>query len=72
MRRVLIIVENLPSPSIDGSGRRPTLASDRGYQVSVICPVANKSDSRFEVLDGIHIYRHPLPLEASGAVRVSG
>ena len=34
----------------------------------MICPTARAASSRYEVLDGIHIYRHPLPLEAAGAL----
>jgi glycosyltransferase involved in cell wall biosynthesis len=36
-----------------------------GYEVSVICPQRDNYLDIYEVLEGIHIYRHPLP-EASG------
>jgi glycosyltransferase involved in cell wall biosynthesis len=37
-----------------------------GYQVSVICPYGKGFTERREVLEGINIFRHPLPLEANG------
>jgi glycosyltransferase involved in cell wall biosynthesis len=38
-----------------------------GYEVAVICPVGRQYRARYECLEGVHIYRHPLPLEARGA-----
>ena len=35
--------------------------------VSIICPTAPGYERRYEVIDGIHIHRHPLPLEARRA-----
>jgi len=35
-----------------------------GWQVSVICPLNERYPSTFEIIDGIAIYRHALPLEA--------
>lgn len=66
--RVLIIVENLPVPFDRRVWQEATTLTQAGYEVSVICPVAKGYEKRYEVVDGIHIYRHPLPLEASGAV----
>ncbi len=39
-----------------------------GYQVSVICPKGKGHLQSREVIDGVHIYRHNLPVEASGPV----
>jgi glycosyltransferase involved in cell wall biosynthesis len=44
-----------------------TALKANGYQVAVICPAARGYTARYECLQGIHIYRHPLPLEARGA-----
>ena len=38
-----------------------------GYQVSIICPTGKGCELLFEEIAGIHIYRHPLPLEGVGA-----
>ncbi len=63
-RKVLIIVENLPVPLDTRVWNEATTLAAHGYQVSVICPAAKGFERRFEVIDGIHIHRHPLPLEA--------
>jgi glycosyltransferase involved in cell wall biosynthesis len=66
-RRVLIIVQNLPVP-LD---RRVWLESkalvDAGIGVSVICP-RGATDSKREVLQGVHIHRYAPPPVASGAL----
>lgn len=67
-RRVLIIVENLPSPFDRRVWQEATTLAENGYQVSIICPVGKGYEKKFEVIDGIAIYRHSLPLEADGAV----
>ena len=51
--------------------RSPRLAGgralrDNGWTVSVICPVSERYSKRYEVLEDIAIYRHPLPFEAHG------
>lgn len=65
-RRALIIVENLPVPFDRRVWQEAITLRDAGAEVSVICPRGRGHDARFEVLDGIHIHRHPLPLEAGG------
>jgi glycosyltransferase involved in cell wall biosynthesis len=67
-RRVLMIVENLPSPFDRRVWQEATTLTQAGYQVSIICPVGPGCEKRFEVIDGIEIHRHPLPLEAEGAL----
>lgn len=68
-RRVLIIVENLPSPFDRRVWQEATTLRAAGYEVSIICPVGiGYATERFLVEDGIHIYRHRLPLEAEGAL----
>lgn len=65
LRRVLIIVENLPVPFDRRVWSEATTLHSAGYDVSVICPQRPNYPAQHEVLEGIHIYRHPLP-EASG------
>ncbi|TAD89556.1 MAG: glycosyltransferase WbuB [Alphaproteobacteria bacterium] len=64
---VLIIVENLPVPFDRRVWNEATTLAAAGYSVSVICPMARGWTKAYEVIDGIHIYRHPLPFEAKGA-----
>ncbi len=66
--RVLIIVENLTLPLDRRVWQEATALRDAGYTVSVICPIGGAYTQRYECLEGIHIFRHPLPLEASGAL----
>lgn len=63
-----MIVENLPSPFDRRVWQESTTLRDAGYEVSIICPTGKGYEKKFEVVDGIHIYRHSLPLEAEGAV----
>ena len=67
-RRVLIIVENLPVPFDRRVWHEATTLRDDGYDVSVICPKAEGYEAGFEEIDGIHVFRHPLPFEAQGAM----
>jgi glycosyltransferase involved in cell wall biosynthesis len=67
-RRVLIIVQNLPVPFDRRVWQEATALQASGYQVAVICPKGRGYTARYECVQGIHIYRHPLPLEARGAL----
>ncbi|HMH18603.1 MAG TPA: glycosyltransferase, partial [Burkholderiales bacterium] len=66
-RRVLILVENLPSPFDRRVWQEATTLRDAGYVVSIICPTGKGCEEKFEAIDGIHIYRYKLWVEASGA-----
>lgn len=67
-RRVLIIVENLPSPFDRRVWQEATTLQRAGYQVVIICPTGKGYEQRRELIDGVWIYRHSLPLEADGAL----
>jgi glycosyltransferase involved in cell wall biosynthesis len=66
-RRVLIIVENLAVPFDRRVWSEATALRDAGYLVCVICPKGRGYDAVEETIDGIHVYRHSLPIEARGA-----
>ena len=68
VRRVLIIVENLPCPFDRRVWQEATTLRSAGYDVSIICPKGQGAGKSYEVLDGIHIFRHPLPFEGAGAL----
>jgi glycosyltransferase involved in cell wall biosynthesis len=61
-----MIVENLPVPFDRRVWNEASALRDAGYEVSVICPKGVGASAGFESLDGIRIYRHPLPLDAKG------
>lgn len=67
-RRVLFIVENLPSPFDRRVWQEATTLRDTGYGVAIICPTGKGYEGKHEVIDGIDIYRHNLPTEGSGAL----
>jgi glycosyltransferase involved in cell wall biosynthesis len=67
-RRVLMLVENLPSPFDRRVWQEACTLRDAGGLVSIICPTGKGCEKRYEAIDGIHIHRYPLPLEASGAL----
>jgi len=67
-RRVLIVVENLPVPLDRRVWSEATTLVDAGYTVSVICPTGRDATLPYEHLNGVHIFRHSLPLEAKGGV----
>lgn len=64
-KSVLIVVENLPVPFDRRVWQEARTLAAAGASVSVICPKGRGFDRAFEVVDGIEIHRHPLPLEAN-------
>jgi glycosyltransferase involved in cell wall biosynthesis len=66
-RKILIIVENLPLPFDRRVWHECRTLTAAGAQVAVICPTGKGYEDRYEEIDGVHIYRHSLPLDAKGA-----
>ena len=67
-KKVLIIVENLPVPFDRRVWQEATTLRAAGAVVSVICPTGKGYTEAYEEIDGIHVYRHGLPLDANGAL----
>lgn len=67
-RRVLIIVENLTVPLDRRVWQEARTLRDAGAEVSVICPTDKGFEAHEETLEGVRLFRHPLPLEARGAL----
>lgn len=65
--RVLILVENLPSPFDRRVWQEATTLAENGYVVSIICPTGKGYQALYEEIDGVHIYRYNLPAEADRA-----
>lgn len=65
---VLIIVENLTVPLDRRVWQEARTLREAGYTVSVICPKGGEYTKAYELLEGIHVFRHPLPIEADGAL----
>jgi glycosyltransferase involved in cell wall biosynthesis len=67
-RAILIIVENLPVPFDRRVWQEATALHEAGYEVAVICPKGKGHTASYEELQGVHVYRHSLPVEATGAM----
>ena len=63
--RVLIIVENLPVPFDTRVWKEALSLRKAGYEVTVLCPRGKGFRKGYELLEGVHIYRHPMPKEGN-------
>ena len=64
---VLIIVENLTVPLDRRVWQEARSLKDAGYEVSVVCPKGGAYRDSYELLEGIHVFRHPMPFEGDTA-----
>jgi glycosyltransferase involved in cell wall biosynthesis len=64
-KHILFIIENQSVPLDIRVWKEALVAKDMGYDVSAICPQNARGPERHVRLDGIDIYRHPMPIEAS-------
>jgi len=64
-RKVLIIVENQAVPFDPRVWREARSLQANGYQVTVLCPRRRGCSQGYQVIDGIIVYRHPMPREGS-------
>ncbi len=62
-RKILIVVENMHVPFDTRVWKEARALQQHGYQVSVLGPRGHNCRRTHEVMDGIHIYRHPTPTE---------
>jgi glycosyltransferase involved in cell wall biosynthesis len=62
-RKILIIVENMTVPFDTRVWKEAKSLRNAGYQVSVLCPRGKGFERGYEFLEGVHIYRHPVPPE---------
>jgi glycosyltransferase involved in cell wall biosynthesis len=60
-RKILIIVENAPVPLDPRVWNEASSLQRNGYSVTVVCPRDEGCERFYEVIDGVHIYRHPMP-----------
>jgi glycosyltransferase involved in cell wall biosynthesis len=64
-KKILIIVENLPVPFDTRVWKEAASLHANGYDVTVLCPRGKRFTRKHEVIDGVHIYRHPMPKEGN-------
>ncbi|MEK6481088.1 glycosyltransferase family 4 protein [Catalinimonas sp. 4WD22] len=67
-KHILIIIENLPAPFDRRVWQEACTLKEKGADVSIICPKMKGYTESYERINDIDIYRHPLPLEGSGAL----
>jgi glycosyltransferase involved in cell wall biosynthesis len=67
-KKILIIVENIPVPFDTRVWMEATSLQKNGYEVSVLSPRGKGAEKRYEVLEGVHIFRHPMPREGNSAL----
>lgn len=61
-------MENLPVPLDRRVWQEATSLKKKGYVISIICPKGKGYAKTYEVIDGIRIYRHYLPLEVKSSL----
>jgi len=61
---VLILVQNLTVPFDRRVWQEARTLKDAGYNVHVISPQSAQYPSKYECLDGVHLYRYPANYEA--------
>jgi glycosyltransferase involved in cell wall biosynthesis len=66
--KALIIVENASVPFDPRVWKEASSLRKAGFDVSVLCPRSKKDRAGYEMLHGIHIYRHPSPSEGSAPI----
>jgi glycosyltransferase involved in cell wall biosynthesis len=64
---ILIIVENLPVPFDSRVWKEACSLRDADYDVTVLCPRGKSYRRGYEILEGVRVYRHPMPKEGNSA-----
>ncbi|MGC1832016.1 MAG: glycosyltransferase family 4 protein [Candidatus Acidiferrales bacterium] len=67
-KSILIIVENAVVPFDTRVWMEAKSLQANGYEVTVLSPRGHGAEQRHEVLEGIHIFRHPMPKEGNSAL----
>lgn len=64
-KKILFLVENLPSPFDRRVWQEANALSEQGAIVSIICPTGKGFEKKFEIINNIYIYRYNLFFEAN-------
>jgi glycosyltransferase involved in cell wall biosynthesis len=65
-KTILIIVENASFPEDVRVSSEASALYAHGYDVIVLCPRDKQYTRAFEIIDGVHVYRHPATKQRSG------
>ena len=64
-KKILIVVENMPVPHDTRVWKEALSLHKAGYEVTVICPKGKGCERGYQLLEGVHVYRHPRPAEGN-------
>ena len=64
-KHILVIIENLPAPFDRRVWQEACTLNDNGAHITIICPKMKGYTKSYERIEGIDIYRHPLPVEGA-------
>jgi glycosyltransferase involved in cell wall biosynthesis len=67
-KKVLIVVENQPAPLDTRVMKEAYSLHKAGYEVTVLSPDGKGTKVGHEIIDGVRIYRHPMPDEGNSAI----
>jgi glycosyltransferase involved in cell wall biosynthesis len=67
-KKVLIVVENSTVPFDTRVWKEACSLRAAGYDLTVLCPREEGYRKGYEVIDGIHIYRHPMLNQGNGTL----
>jgi glycosyltransferase involved in cell wall biosynthesis len=67
-RKILIIVENHPAPLDTRVMKEAYSLRDAGHEVTVLSPEGAGTKVGHEIVNGVRIYRHPMPKEGNSAL----
>src|SRR5579864_6280911 len=67
-KKVLIIVENQPVPLDTRVMKEAISLHKAGYEVTALCPKGKGAILGHEIVEGIRIYRHPMPEEGNSPI----
>ena len=63
-KHVLFIVENQSLPFDVRVWSEIQAVKELGYDVTAISPINERGKKKYEIIDGVEIFRHPMPIEA--------
>ena len=66
-KKICIVVENLPVPFDRRVWQESLALKEAGAKVTVICPKTKNFPLEYEEIEGVKVYRHPLP-EANSSI----
>ncbi len=67
-KKILIVVENAAVPFDTRVWKEALSLHEAGYEVTVLCPRAKGAELGHEMIEGVRVYRHPMPEDGNSAL----